>query len=63
MRPFLVVALDPGIEIALQFADRAVDFLAKGDAVELVERRLVEALDDAIGLRALGLGARMVDIL
>ena len=48
MRPFLVVALDPGIEIALEFGDRSVDLLAEGDAIELVEHRLVEALDDAI---------------
>src|SRR5882757_10913214 len=63
MRPFLVVALDPGIKVRLEFGDRAVDLLAKGDAIELVEHRLVEPLDDAIRLRALGLGARMVDIL
>ena len=50
MRPFLVVGLDPIIEIALQVADRAVDFLAERDAVELVEHRLVEPLDDSIGL-------------
>ena len=47
VRPFLIVALDPIIEIALQLADRAVDFLAEGDAVELVEHGLVEPLDDA----------------
>ena len=34
----------------MQFADRAVDFLAERDAVELVEHRLVEPLDDSIGL-------------
>ena len=53
VRPFLIVALDPIIEIALQFADRAVDFLAEGDAVELVEHSLVEPLDNSIRLRAL----------
>ena len=48
VRPFLVVALDPIIEIALQLADRAVDLLAEGDAVELVEHGLVEPLNNAI---------------
>ena len=63
VRPFLVVILDPIIEIALQLADRAVDFLAEGDAVELVERGLVEALTNSMRLRALGFGARVIDIL
>ena len=63
MRPFLVVVLDPIIEIALQLADRAVDFLAEGNAIELFEHSLVEPLDDTICLRAVGLGARVIDIL
>ena len=33
------------------------------NAVEFVQHGLVEALADAVGLRALGLGARMIDIL
>src|ERR1700691_5355232 len=63
MRAFFVVAPDPIIEVALQLGDGAVNLLAKGDAIELIEHRLVEPLDDAIRLRDLGLGARMVDIL
>jgi len=63
VRPFLVIALDPIIEIALQVADRAIDLLAERHAIELVEDGLMEPLGDAIGLRALGLGARMVDVL
>jgi hypothetical protein len=55
--------LDPDVQISLQRFDRAVDLLAKGNAVELVEHRAVEALANAIGLRALGLGAGVVDIL
>ena len=38
------------IEVDLQILDRGVDLLAEGDAVELVEHGLVEALDDAVGL-------------
>ena len=63
MRPVLIVTLDPGIEVGLEFGDRSIDLLAEDDAIELIEHRLVEPLDDAIRLRALGLGARMVDIL
>src|ERR1700677_1399879 len=48
VRPFLIVTLDPTIKIDLEIGDRAVDRLAKGDAIELIERRLVEPLDDAI---------------
>ena len=63
MRPFLIVTLDPAIKIDLEIDDRSIDLLSEGDAVELIEHRLVEPLDDAIRLRALGLGARMVNIL
>src|SRR6201982_44431 len=63
MRPVLIVTLDPGIEVGLEFGDRLIDLLAEDDAIELTEHRLVEPLNDAIRLRALGLGARMVDIL
>ena len=59
MRSVLIAALDPGIEVGLEFGDRSIDLLAEDDAVELIAHRLVEALDDAIRLRALGLGARM----
>ena len=64
MRPFLIVTLDPAIKIDLEIGDRAVDLLAKGDAIELIEHRLVEPLDDAIRLRgSLVLVREMVDIL
>jgi hypothetical protein len=42
---------------------RSNDTLAERATVELVEHGLVEALADAIGLRALGLGARVIDVL
>jgi len=51
------------VQIGLQVSDRTVDLLSKGDAVELVERGLVESVDDPIRLRALGLGSRVVDVL
>jgi hypothetical protein len=54
--------LDPGIEIVLRFGDRSINLLAEDDAIELIEQRLVEPLDDALGLWALGLGGRMVAV-
>jgi hypothetical protein len=63
MWSFLVVAPDPFIEIGLQGFDRSVELLAERDTVELVEDRLVKALDNAIRLWALRLGPRMVDVI
>src|ERR1700746_2730423 len=59
----LIVFVDPAIEIRLQLGDRTIHLLAEGDTIELVEHCLVEALADAVGLRALGLGARGIDVL
>ena len=46
-----------------KLVNRLVELLAERDAVELVEHRLVKALDDTVGLRALGLRPRVVDVL
>src|SRR5438309_7308167 len=63
MRPLLVVVDEPGIEIGLQFLDRAIDLFAERHPIELVEQRAMEALADAVGLWALGLGAAVIDVL
>ena len=63
MWPFLGVTFDPFVEILLWLCESGVELVSEGDAVERVERRLVAPLDDAIGLWALGLGARVIDIL
>ena len=63
MGPRLIVFRNPGIQISLQLVDRTIHLLAEGDAVELVEHSFVEALADTVGLRALGLGARMINVL
>ena len=63
MRPDLVELAHPEIEVGLQLLDRRVDLLAEGDAIELVEHGLVKTLDNSVGLRALGPGSSMVDIL
>ena len=39
-----------------------VQLFAERDPIKLVEQSFVEALTNAIGLRALGLGARVVDV-
>jgi hypothetical protein len=58
MWPRLIVFLDPGIQIGLQLVDRTIHLPAERDTVEFVEHGLVEALTDAVGLRA----SRDVDI-
>src|SRR5215831_476610 len=63
MRPQMVVLDQPGIEISLQLVDAAVDLLAERDAIELIQYGAMEALTDSIGLRALRLGAAVIDVL
>src|SRR5215211_7116882 len=63
MRPVFVVAPDPLIKVGLQLGDRAVDPLAEGHPVDLVQHRLVETLNDAVRLWAFGLGAGVIHIL
>lgn len=62
MRPDLIELAHPEVEIGLQVLDGGVDFLAEGDAIKLIQHGLMEALDDAVGLRALGLGSGVVDV-
>jgi hypothetical protein len=47
-----LLAFRPDIEILPLFADRRMDLLAEGDAVERVEHGLAIPLDDASDLRA-----------
>ncbi len=63
MGSHLIVFGHPGIEVVLQLADGIVDLLAEGDSIELIQHSLVEPLADAVGLRALGLGAGVIDVL
>ena len=63
MWPRLVVFFDPAIQIGLQLVDRTIHLLAESDTVKLVEHGLVEAFADSVGLRAFGLGARVIDVL
>src|SRR3954451_6396960 len=63
MWPRFIVLADPQIDVGLQLVNRTIHLFAERDAVELVEHGLVEALADAVGLRTLCLGPRMVDVL
>lgn len=58
-----VLVHKPDIEILLQFVQRRVQLLAERDAKELLADRLVKALDKAVGLRALDLGATVFDVI
>ena len=57
MWPLLIEVADPQIEIGLQLVERTIHLFAERDTIELIEHGLVEALTDAVGLRALGLSA------
>src|SRR4029077_1442739 len=63
MRPPLIIVDEPSIEVGLQLLNRPIDLLAEGDPVKLVQHSAMEALADAVGLRALGLGAAVIDVL
>src|SRR5262249_32605933 len=63
MWPLLIEVADPQIEIGLQLVERTIHLFAECDTIELIEHGLVEALTDAVGLRALGLSARVIDVL
>ncbi len=62
-RPRRIVLVNPDIEIGLQLVDETIRLSAERDTVKLIERGLVEALADTVGLRALGFGARVIDVL
>ncbi len=62
MGAVFIVIIEPKVKVDLQLVDRAVELLSERHAVELIEQGLVEPLDDAVGLRALGLGARVIDV-
>jgi hypothetical protein len=60
---FGVVADEPVIEDGLHFLDRLEPCPAAFDAEVLVKHGAVEALDDAVGLRAADLGRAVLDLL
>src|SRR5262249_27866477 len=63
MWPRLIVFRNPCVQVGLQLVDRTVHLFAERDTVEFVEHGLVESFTDAVGLRAFGLVARVIDVL
>ena len=62
MGALLVVAHQPGVQIALHVLEGGVDLLSKRHPVEFIEHRFMKALADPVGLRAFGFGAGVVDV-
>ena len=52
---------EPGVEVGMHRLDAFVESLTHLHAEELVEDGTVEALDEAVGLRATDLGAAVLD--
>src|SRR2546421_1742141 len=63
MGALFIVLDEPGVEVGLQLVDRQIDLLAERNPVKLVQDSAMEALANAVGLRALGLGAAVIDVL
>lgn len=63
MRSFVIVVLNPAVQVGLQLIKGSVDLLPEGDLVKLLLDRAVEALTDAGGLRAVGLCPRMINVI
>ena len=63
MGAFIVVEVDPFIEIGLQLFNRFIDLFAKRHLIKLLQDGLVEALADAVGLRMSGLGSGVLDFI
>lgn len=63
MRSLLIIKLQPLIDVFLKFLDAVIDLFAERDLVELFKDRAVESLTNTIGLRRLGLGTAVVNIL
>jgi hypothetical protein len=60
VRPLGVVVDEPGVEVGLQHLDALVEGLAHLHPEELVKHGPVEALDEAVRLRAADPGAAVL---
>ena len=58
----MVVAMNPLIQIDLKIFDRFIDSFAESYLVKLIEERFMEALTDAVSLRALSLSLGVIDV-
>ncbi len=60
---FLIVNGQPLVQIVLQLLNIAVNFFAECNLIKLILDGAMKPLANAIGLRTLGLGTGMVDVL
>ena len=58
----MVVVMQPSVQIILQRVNAVVELFAECDLIELLQDRLVEPLADAVGLRRLHFGFRVVNV-
>ena len=57
----MIIRSHPVVNIELQLFNARVELAPERAGVKLVLNRLMETLADAVGLRALGFGSRMID--
>jgi len=57
------VPFKPGIKIPLHLINRHIYLLPKGNRLKFIEYRFMELFTDTIGLRALGLGLCVIDMI
>ena len=62
MGAFIVVVIDPLVQVDLQLLDGLIDLLAEGDLIKLLQVGLMEPFADAVGLRRSDLGLGVLDV-
>ena len=63
MCSFIIVAIEPNVQIFLQALQVEVDLFPEGDLIELLQNGLVKSFTDTIGLWASRFRLRVVDVL
>ena len=63
MSTFVIVVIQPVIQVFLQFLHRQVNLFPERDLVKLIQNRFMEALANAIGLRVPYFGFRVFDFI
>ena len=62
MGSFIIVVMQPVVQIHLQRFQVVVQFLAKGDLIKLLQNRLMETFTNAIRLRCLDLCLCVINV-
>lgn len=63
MRSFVVISLQPRIEVSLQSFNTFVESRPKNNAEEFIQHRTVEPLNETVGLWRAHLGTTMLDLI